>query len=252
MSESRYLRFGLPLAACLILVLVWHYSVQIFHVPVYILPPPLSVLSALEDGLVSGMLWPHIFATGSAMILGYIAGCSVALAVAAAISESKLVRMALYPLVIGLQSVPKVALAPVLVVWFGFDLSSKVVLVALLCFFPTFVNAVVGFESYNRNLADLYRTFGASRLQILLKIKLPAALGQIFAGLEISVVLALLGAVVAELVSSRRGLGYVIQSAGLDFNVAIMFACVVLLAIMGMLASQIVIWLRRALVFWER
>jgi NitT/TauT family transport system permease protein len=252
MNDSRLVSFVLPITSCVIFVLFWNYSVQIFHVPAYLIPTPMSVLEALWTGLVAGTLWPHIVATSTAMVLGYIAGCSVGLVVAAAISEFKLLRTAIYPLIIGLQSMPKVALAPVLVVWFGFDLASKVVLVGLLCFFPTFVNAVVGFESYDRNLADLYETYGASKLQILLKIKLPSALGQIFAGLEISVVLALLGAVVAELVAARRGLGYVIQSAGLDFNTAVMFACVLLLAVMGMIASQLVILVRRRLIFWEK
>jgi NitT/TauT family transport system permease protein len=252
MHDNRLLDVILPTGATICLVLLWQIALSVFDVPAYLVPPPLAVLKALKVGLIDGSLWPHIGATVSALLLGYVLGCGAALVSATCLSEFPLFRRAVYPLIIAFQAVPKVALAPVLVVWFGFDLASKVVMIALICFFPTFVNAFVGLGSYDRNLADLYRTFGAGRWQILFSIKIPSALGSIFAGLEVSVVLALLGAVIAELVASRQGLGYVIQASGVDFNVSMMFACIIVLAAIGVIGSQIIAFAKNKLAFWEQ
>lgn len=171
---------------------------------------------------------------------------------ASAMSESSILERAFYPVVIGLQSIPKVALAPLLIVWFGFGLESKVVMVALMCFFPCFVNTITGLKSYDRNLANMYRAFGSKKLDIFVSVKLPAALGHIFAGLQVSVILALLGTVVSEIISSKRGLGNVIQASALNFDVGTMFACVIILSAMGIIASQTIKYLHRKLVFWEK
>ncbi len=224
---------------------------RFLSVPSYLIPTPLAVIAMLWTGLAGGNLWPDIGATVSAIVIGYVVGCALAFVAAAVVSEFPLLDRALYPLIVAFQSVPKVALAPVIVVWFGFDLGSKVVLIALICFFPCFVNTVIGLKSCPPDLIDLYRAFGASRNQIFWSIKLPSALTSIFAGLEISVVLALLGAVVAEFVSSRRGLGHVIQAASADFNVALMFACIVILSVIGVASSQIIGMLRRRIAFWD-
>jgi len=250
-ARERLVNLLLPLATVTILILFWHYGIKLFQVPAYLVPSPLSVLEALNRGLIGGTLWPHILATLTAIVTGYIVGCTMALVISALVSEFDILERAVYPVIVGFQSIPKVALAPILVVWFGFDLGSKVVMVALICFFPCFVNAVIGLKSYSPELIDLYRAFGASRWQIFWRVKVPSAAGHIFAGLQISVILALLGTVVAELVASRRGLGHVIAASGLDFDVAMMFACVVILATMGVLASQTILLIHRRIVFWE-
>lgn len=251
MARERLINVLLPLATVAILILVWHFGIKIFQVPAYLVPSPESVLHALRRGLIGGTLWPHIGATLTAILTGYLVGCTMALLLAALVSEFDLLERAVYPVVVGFQSIPKVALAPILVVWFGFDLGSKVAMVSLICFFPCFVNAIIGLKSYSPELIDLYRAFGASRWQIFWRVKVPSAAGHIFAGLQISVILALLGTVVAELVASRRGLGHVIAAAGLDFDVAMMFACVVILATIGVLASQLILFIHKRIVFWE-
>lgn len=251
MTRERLVNILLPLTTVAILIFVWHFGIKLFEVPSYLVPSPAAVLHALQRGLIGGALWPHILATLTAIVTGYLVGCSMALLISALVSEFDVLERAVYPVVVGFQSIPKVALAPILVVWFGFDLGSKVAMVALICFFPCFVNAVIGLKSYSPDLIDLYRAFGASRWQIFWRVKVPSAAGHIFAGLQISVILALLGTVVAELVASRRGLGHVIAAAGLDFDVALMFACVVILATMGVLASQLILFIHRRVVFWE-
>jgi NitT/TauT family transport system permease protein len=252
MRAAQLRRILLPVLSTVILIVVWNYATQWFDVPSYLIPSPWSVLLALKSGLVDGVLWPHIWATTKALVLGYLLGCAAALVTAAVIAESRILEEATYPLIVAFQSVPKVALAPVLIVWFGFELESKVVMVALICFFPAFLNALIGLKSFDPNLVDLYRAFGASRLQIFLSVKVPSATGAIFAGLEISIVLALLGVVVSELVAARLGLGHVIAASGVDFNVAMMFACVVILSAMGVIASQIILAIHRRVAFWER
>jgi NitT/TauT family transport system permease protein len=242
----------LPVATTALFIALWHYSVVWFEVPSYLVPTPAAVLLALKQGLIVGVLWPHIAATVTALALGYAVGSLSGLVLATLVSEYVLLERAVYPLIVAFQSVPKVALAPVIIVWFGFELESKVIMVALICFFPCFVNAVVGLKSCDPNLIDLYRAFGASRMQILFSVKWPSALSTVFAGLEISIVLALLGAVVSELVASRQGLGHVIEASTVDFNVAMMFACVIVLAAIGVIATQIITLIGRRVAFWER
>lgn len=252
MISSKIADVALPLLTVVLLVLLWKYSIGWFDVPSYLVPPPEDVLLSLQKGILGGTLWPHIWATSSAVGIGYIVGCLSAFFAAAIMSEFPILDRALYPIVVGFQSIPKVALAPLLIVWFGFGLQSKVVLVALMCFFPCFVNTITGLKSYDRNLADLYRAFGSKKIDIFLSVKLPAAMSHIFAGLQVGVILAILGAVVAELVSSKLGLGTVIQASALNFDVATMFACVIVLSVMGILAAQIIRFAHRHLVFWEK
>jgi NitT/TauT family transport system permease protein len=154
--------------------------------------------------------------------------------------------------VVAFQSMPKVALAPLLLVWFGFDLTSKVVMVALVCFFPMFINTVVGLKSTSPALIDLMNAFSASRLHILVRIKVPSAAGHLFAGLQIAVVMGLIGAVVAEFVSSTRGLGYLISASAGTMDTSVMFAGLVSLAALGVGASALVQMVHRRVVFWER
>lgn len=196
-------------------------------------------------------MWPHIAATVSALVAGFAIGSVVALFVAAAVTESPTVDKMFYPIILAFQSMPKVALAPLIVVWFGFDLGSKIVFVSLITFFPVLVNSIAGLRAYPPDLEALYRAFCANRVQIFFRVKVLSAMGHIFAGLQIGVVLALLGTVVAELVAARRGLGFVIQSSALDFDVAMMFACIVTLSFVGLVFSQIIRSVYGRVVFWD-
>jgi NitT/TauT family transport system permease protein len=167
------------------------------------------------------------------------------------VAEYDLLGRILMPFIVGFQSMPKVALAPLLLVWFGFDLTSKVILVGLICFFPMFVNTVAGLRSANNDLVDLYRACSSSRLLIFWDVKLPGAANSIFAGLQIAMVMALLGAVVGEFVASRRGLGYLIQSSGVNFDVPAMFTAVLTLSALGITATFILRKLHSKVVYWE-
>lgn len=252
MLKSRWSIFLLPIATAAILILAWDLGIKWADVPAYLVPAPDTVLMSLKRGLIDGVLWPHVWITVLEILVGYASGCAAAFLLAAVVGEFQIVSRALYPIVVALQSVPKVALAPLIIVWFGFELQSKFIMVALICFFPTFVSVVIGLKSYNQNLVDLYRAFGANRWQIFTKVKLPSATGPIFAGLEISMVLALQGAVIAEFVASRAGLGHMIESSRVNFDVALMFACVIILSVIGVVSTQSIKFIHRRVAFWEK
>ena len=241
-----------PILTLILIVGVWMLATDYWRVPNYVLPTPAGVLKALQVGYVDGLLWKHLLFTLQATASGYLAGCLAGLVFGTLVAESKTFDRFVYPYIIALQSMPKVAIAPLIVVWFGFGMESKIVIVALVCFFPVLINTIVGIRQADRDLIDLYRAFSASRWMIFWQVKLPAAAGHIFAGLQISVVLGLIGAIVAEFIASQRGLGNVIQAASVSLDVATMFAALISLAVLGILGSFIIRTLHRVVVFWER
>ncbi len=247
----RLRRVLLPVASILVFLFLWHFAVTFFQVPSYLLPTPRVVIEAFVGGYASGLFWPHLFTTLSEMVIGYIAGCGVALVLGALVAEWEVLDEIVNPFVVALQSMPKVALAPLLLVWFGFGITSKVVLVALICFFPVFINSAAGFRSSDTNLLRLYRAFSATRLTVFWNVKLPSAAQNIFAGLQIAVVLALIGAVVGEFVSAKSGLGYLIQSSTLNFDVATMFAAIISLSLIGITFTSVLRAVQRRVVYWN-
>jgi NitT/TauT family transport system permease protein len=240
-----------PLTTLVVVLLAWWGLVRALDIPAYVLPLPGAVWGALVDGFADGSFWPHIAATAEAASAGFLIGCIAAFLVGVVLAESPVFERFLMPLVVALQAVPKVALAPLILVWFGFGLTSIVVLVVLICFFPLFVNTVVGIRSADRDLIALCQAACASRGFIFWHVKLPGAASAIFAGLQVAASLALIGAVVGEFVAAQRGLGYLIASSSVSMSIATMFAGVVILAVMGIAATAIVRWIHARVVFWE-
>jgi NitT/TauT family transport system permease protein len=240
-----------PLTTLAVLLLAWEGSVRLLGVPDYILPSLSQVGAALWRGYVGGEFWRHLEFTLRATLTGYAIGSGLALLLGALVAEVRLVERFVFAFVIGLQSVPKVALAPLVIVWFGFGIESKVVLVALICFFPTFINVIAGMRAVDPGLVEMLKAFGASRPRILWEAKLPAAAGPIIAGLQVGVVLGLIGAVVGEFIASTRGLGHLIQNASSNLDLGTVFAAIASLAVLGIAGSQILRALHRRIVFWE-
>ncbi|HWK97436.1 MAG TPA: ABC transporter permease [Pseudolabrys sp.] len=241
-----------PLTTFAVLLAVWQFSVIVFEIPTYILPDLRDVGGALWRGYVGGDYWKHFFFTLTSMLSGYTVGCGLAIILGAIVAESRTVERFVFPFVIGLQSVPKVAIAPLVIVWFGFGIESKIVLVALICFFPVFVNTIVGMRSVDPALIQMMRAFNGSPLRVLLEVRLPNAVGPIFAGLQVSIVLGLIGALVGEFIASTRGLGYLIQNAASNLDLGTLFAAVLTLAVMGISGTQILRYLHKSLAFWDR
>jgi len=241
-----------PLVAFVVLIVLWDAAISFFKVPNFILPRPQAVLQALDRGYVQGLFWPHFLFTLQSMVAGYLLGCSLAFALGCLFAESRTVERTLFPFVVALQSMPKVALAPLIIVWFGFGIESKIVMVALVCFFPMFINTAVGLKQTPPALLDLMSAFSASRWNVLLRIKIPSAAGHIFAGLQIAIVLGLIGAVVAEFVSSTKGLGHLINASAVNLETNVMFAALVSLAALGVAGSMVVRFLHAKIVFWDK
>jgi len=237
------------LAAALALVLLglWELLVRQWGLSALLLPAPSAIAASLWTGLATGYFWPHIWATLQALLLGLAAGSAIGLLAGMALAESELLERVLKPYVVVSQVVPKLALAPLFVLWFGFGMLPTVLITALIFFFPLIENTLTGLRQVDAQRLQLFRMLGATRLQTLLRLKLPTGLPAILAGLRVAVVLALVGAVVAEFMGASRGLGAVVIAAQGMMDTTLMFAALVLIAAMGLLLYQACLVLERRL-----
>lgn len=247
---------ALPISV-LVLLVAWEAYVQIAKPPSYILPAPSSIGWALLNGLSRAPsdragYWFHLASTLRGALSGYALGCSLGITLGILIAEFKVLERILLPYAVGLQSLPKVAIAPLVLIWFGFGPTSKMVLAGLLTFFPLLINTYVGLSLVDRDYLLLMRSLRASRLQVLWKVKLKAALPMIFAGLDMSSVYSVLGAIVAEFVGADAGIGVMILQAQFTNDTASVFAALVILAVVGIVFHTIVQWLGHRFVFWTR
>ena len=203
-----------------------------------VLPTPTVIFFELWEGLTNGYFLPHIIRTGSEVLLGLLIGGSLGFVLGVVMGEVDFLRKLLYPYVIASQAVPKLALAPLFILWFGFGMTSKVVITALICFFPLLENTVTAIQYTDPNKKELFYILGASRSQTLLRLKIPAGLPSILAGLRVASVLAVVGAVVGEFIGGNQGLGAMIIASQSMMDTPLMFSILILLTIMGMLLYQ--------------
>lgn len=238
-------------SAVILLLIIWELLVRILAVPSIVLPAPTRVAEALWDGFAGGMLWRHTWVTLQEILVGFGIAVLVGLAVAIIITSSRLAEKTFLPIIVVLQTVPKVALAPLFLVWFGFGIESKILTTALIAFFPILINATLGFNSTSSDQVHMMKSFGASRAQILTQLRFPTAVPSIVAGLDVAVVLSVIGAIVAEFVGSQAGLGYVILASNTSLDVATMFAVLVVLSVIGLVLHYLVVLLGKRLAFWS-
>lgn len=231
----------------LVLVLAWEAGARAFNFSMLVLPPPSKVAQSLWAGLASGYFWPHIRATVSELLLGLGAGCGIGFSVGLLLAEVPALRRAAMPYVVVSQVVPKLALMPLFIVWFGFGLTSTVVITALICFFPLLENTMTGVAQVPPDRLELFRLLGATRWQTLWRLKLPTGLPAVLAGLRIAVVLALVGAVVGEFIGASRGLGALIIAAQGSMDTPLMFAVLALVSLLGLAAYQFTLFIERRL-----
>ncbi|AMX83302.1 ABC transporter permease [Geobacillus subterraneus] len=205
-----------------------------------VLPAPSVVAATLFDGIRTGYFWPHIVRTSLEVLLGLGLGSGLGLIVGILMGEIEFLRNLFFPYVVASQAVPKLALAPLFILWFGFGMTSKVVITALICFFPLLENTVTAIQYTDRNKLELFRVLGATRWQTLIHLKLPAGLPHIFAGFRVAVVLAVVGAVVGEFIGASEGLGAMIIASQGMMDTPLMFSVLLLLTLLGMALYQIV------------
>ena len=231
-------------------ITAWQYLIPLLGVNQALVPLPFNVAKALWSGLTSGDYLPDIWATLKEVLLGFLLGAVVGIALGATIGEFRAVDRLLSPYVVALQAVPKVAVAPLFAVVLGYGLTSKTVLVALITFFPVFVNTLSGLKSSPGDQLELMRVYGAGRWKTFRYVKARNALVFVFAGLNIGVTLSVIGAVVAEFVGAQEGLGAAILRDGYRLDSARVFASIVLLSLLTGILSHLVQLTGRKITFW--
>ena len=256
-ARPRRVRFGSPIAwiGFLVLLAAWIVSVQVFNIPSYILPKPEAVVRALWSGLAVsptsslGYYLP-LWGTLSNAAVGFAIGVALGLIIGSLMAEVPAIERLVMPYAFALQSLPKVAIAPLIVIWFGFGDGSKIAIAALLSFFPVLINSFTGLRAVEPERLDLMRSLSATRLETYRIVKLPNAAPFIFAGLDMAVVYALLGAIVAEFLGAQRGMGVVITQAQAVSDVAGVFAALVILGMLGIALHAIVRRAEMRVVHW--
>jgi NitT/TauT family transport system permease protein len=245
-------RFGplVPVATALaVFVAVWKAIVLIGDYPPFILPAPETVAARFVRAWSEGTIQPHFGATLQEIALGFVVGAGAALLVGYMLARSPLVERFISPYIVAAQATPILALAPLLVIWFGPGLLSKVVICSLIVFFPVAVATMVGIRSVDARLLELGRSLRASHRQVVLTLEIPAALPSILGGMRVGVTLAVVGAIVGEWAGAERGLGVLINLArGSLFDIPLLFATLLTIALVGMVLYLVVVLIERRLV----
>jgi len=224
--------------------------VWLFSVPAIIIPPPSAIARALWANLSTARFYSHIGVTLWEIIAGFAIGAVVGLTVGVAIGQWKLLEKTVYPYVVAFQTVPKVAIAPLIVIWFGYGITSKVVITALIAFFPVVVNCIAGMNAASHQQIEMLRSFTATRWQVFRMVKMQAALPFIFAGLDVAIVLAVIGAIVGEFIGAQAGLGFLLLQRNFAMDTAGTFAILIVLSAIGMVLHHLMNAMRKRVVFW--
>ena len=217
-----------------------------------ILPAPSVVFHTLVTGFITGYYTPHLIRTIFEIIAGLLIGSLFGVLSGIVMGEVNFVRKLLYPYVIASQAVPKLALAPLFILWFGFGMTSKVVITALICFFPLMESTVSAIKYTDTNKMELFRVIGANRWQTLFKLKIPAGLPGIMAGFRVAAVLAVVGAVVGEFIGASEGLGALIIASQGMMDTPLMFSVLVLVTIIGTVLYQVIYLLEQKLLHYKK
>jgi NitT/TauT family transport system permease protein len=246
---ARYSNLWVSLAVLGVVSVAWELSVRLLQIPPFILPSPMLVGSVLVGS--APILAAHTWYTLQACLLGFTLALVVGILFAVLTVQSRLIEQTTNTLLVSMNSIPKVAIAPLFIVWLGTGLQPKVAIAMLVAVFPIVVETVHGLKSANPDMLDLARVLGASRLKLLTKIQLPHALPNLFAGMKVGIALALVGGIVGEFVASRQGLGYAILVAQGQFDTPMIFAALVILALLGTVLFYTVEFLERLVVPWD-
>jgi len=238
-----------PALVLLALFGVWWFVAWRELVPAYLVPSP----GAVWDTMVAdwAMLLEHTWVTTMETVVGFVLAAVIGVATAVVLVYSPTAEKSLYPLILFAQVIPKIAIAPILVVWFGFGATPKIVLAVLIAFFPVVVSAVAGLRSIDPELLEMSATMGASRWRTFRKIRFPGSLPQLMSGLKVAVTLAVVGAVVGEFVGADRGLGYVLLLASGNLDAPLLFADLILMSLIGVVLFLLVELLERLLIPWH-
>ncbi len=247
--KDKWVRILAPLLLLFLLLAAWEISVHWFDVKPFILPAPSQVLVTFIENFP--MLTWHGAVTFSEILLGLLLGGLGGILLAVVVFYSPILDKALYPLIIGSQMIPVFAIAPILIVWMGYGLWPKVTVAALISFFPLVVNVSDGLREPTDEAVDLFRSLGATRRQVFWKLRLPASLPTLFSGLKVSATLSVVGATIGEWVGSHQGLGYLMLQSNARLRMSLVFAAIVMLAILGLLLFGAIRIIEKRVVHWR-
>jgi NitT/TauT family transport system permease protein len=240
---------GPPVVTIVVAVVVWELIVRVATLPEYLLPAPSGIAEAFAQEW--RYLLPHTLVTIYEILAGFFLSIAIGIPLAMLIVYSPVLERAVYPLLVASQSIPKIAIAPLLIFWAGLGLFPKVLVAFLIAFFPVVIDTVLGLRSVEPEMFHLARSMGASEAKVFVKIRLPHALPSIFAGLKVAVTLAVVGAIVGEFIQADRGLGYALLQANAMLNTKLSFATIVILGVIGTVLFVAVDWIERLLIPWH-
>lgn len=239
----------LPLALLGGVILAWWAAVRVFGIPDYLLPAPGAVAQRLATDHT--LLFRHAGATLSVILVGFAVSVVVGLGLALAVVLNATAERMLMPLIVGSQTIPKVAIAPLFVVWLGFGMAPKVAVTFLIAFFPVVISAVTGLKSVENDMLDLVRSMGASTWKQVWKVRIPTALPQIFSGFRIAITSAVVGAIVAEFVGSDSGLGYLLLTSTATLDGSLVWSALLMLVAIGIALFVAVVRIERLVIPWH-
>jgi NitT/TauT family transport system permease protein len=237
-----------PAMTFVALLLLWEASGRIFGVPIWLLPTPMDIVHALVER--GSDLFVHTWITFYETLFGFLLAIALGVPLAVAVTHSRALSNTIYPLILVTQSVPKVAFAPILLIWFGYGDFPKIVVAFLVAFFPIIVDTATGLRSPSPQIIDLARQLAASQLQIYAKIRFPSALPHFFSGLKVAITLSVIGAVIGEFVGAEKGLGFLVIESTSHFKTPLAFGAMVLLALMSIILFGLVAAIERAACPW--
>ncbi len=245
-------RYIAPAAAFAVFLIGWELVVRLGDYPTFILPSPGQVAKKLVEVVSNGTLWNHTLITLGEILLGLSLGMLIATLLGYAIAKSPTLEQAVAPYLVASQAVPIVAIAPLLVIWFGTGLTSKVLISALIVFFPILINTIAGVRGVPEDLRDLMRSLHATPWQMFTKLEVPAAMPVLLAGLKVGATLSVIGAVVGEFAGAKAGLGFMINLADGQYDTARVFVGVFALVVLALILYGAVAWLERRLLAWRQ
>jgi NitT/TauT family transport system permease protein len=241
--------FGFFAASIVLLALLWEFGVVLFDIPSYLVPRFTTVISTVLEK--QPVLWHHTWVTGYETVLGFVLAVAVSIPLAILITYSRIAEKIVYPWMVASQVVPKVAVAPLFVVWFGFGITPKIIVAFLIAFFPIVVDTTVGLKSTETEMLYLARSMGGGTLKTFLKVRVPNALPNIFGGLKVGITFAVVGALVGEFVGASEGLGYLLLTATGSLDTPMVFASLLAMTLLGVFLFGIVEITERLLVPWR-
>ena len=249
MRRDAAINFAYSIATFVVVLSLWQGLVRGLDIPAYFIPAPTDVLMALGRG--ASLYWVHFLITLERTLIAFVIAFVSGVVFGTLVSEVRFLERTLYPVLVALQSMPRIALAPVVIVWFGFGSMSKIVLGAFSAFFPVFLNTIHGLKTIDNDQLTLMRSLGSNRFQTFWKVKLPSALPFLLAGANIGIIFATLAVIVAEFLGANQGMGFLIVTQSNQMDTPGVFANVFILSITGIVFHYGIQFLRQRLIFWS-